>query len=125
MWTRMVDYINDRGKWKELSTLDIPNSEDSLIKELEDLICNSLLPMPNQKDEVVWDRRTNGQFLIKFSYHLIFENDQITISWKKIWISQLLLKVNFFWWTVMHGKILTTDNLQRQGSSITNICYLC
>ena len=42
---RVVDYINDRGKWKELSTLDIPNSEDSLIKDLEDLIYDYALPM--------------------------------------------------------------------------------
>lgn len=41
----MLDYINDHGKWKELSTLDIPNSEDSLIKEMEDLIYHNVLPM--------------------------------------------------------------------------------
>ena len=76
MGTRLVDDINDCGKWKDLSTLDIPNNEDSMIKELEDLISHYVLPMHAKKDEVVWDRRTNGWFLVKFVYQLVFENDQ-------------------------------------------------
>ena len=62
---RVVDYINDHRKWKDLSTLDIPNSEDSLIKEIKDLISHYVLLFHNQKDEVVWDRKTNGWFSVK------------------------------------------------------------
>lgn len=84
---KVEDFIDERRKWKHLSTLDIPNREDPLIKELKDMISYHTLPLHTQLDEVVWDRWTNGRFLVNFVYQLIFEKDQTSISWSKIWNS--------------------------------------
>jgi mannosylglycoprotein endo-beta-mannosidase len=35
------------------------------------------------------------------------------------------MRVSFFVWEAMHGKILTSDNLRRRGICIADWCYLC
>lgn len=42
-----------------------------------------------------------------------------------MWIHQLIPKINFFWWTSIHGKILTIDNLVKRGFQFPNWCTLC
>ena len=55
----------------------------------------------------------------------MFSKDPCPTLWSKVWITNLIPKINFFWWTTQHGKILTLDNLKRRGFYITNNCCLC
>ena len=64
--TKVEDYIDDQRKWKQLSTLDIPNRKDLFVKDLEEMMCHHTLPIHAQWDEVIWDRRTNGRFSVGF-----------------------------------------------------------
>ena len=73
---------------------------------------------------MAWDLTPNGNFTIKSTYTLMFNNESCPTMWSKVWITNLIPKINFFWWTVQHGKILTLDNLKRRGFYITNHYYL-
>ena len=35
--------------------------------------------------------------------------------WKSVWVVKILPKVDFFIWTLAHGKILTGDNMKKMG----------
>lgn len=45
----------------------------------------------------------------------------VPMSWK----SFTLPKVSFFAWEAWHGKILTTENLEKKGIPLASRCYLC
>ena len=74
---------------------------------------------------MAWDLTLNGNFTIKSAYTLMFSKEQCPTTWSKVWISNLLPKINFFWWMVQHGKFLTIDNMKKKGFYIINRCCLC
>jgi hypothetical protein len=43
----------------------------------------------------------------------------------KIWMSDSLPKVNTFCWVMVHGKLLTRENLQKRGLQGPTRCVLC
>jgi hypothetical protein len=45
--------------------------------------------------------------------------------WKSIWKMKALPHIAFFTWTVALSKLLTIDNLQKQGLTLVNWCCLC
>ena len=95
-----------------------------LLKDLEELMEAQRLPILIQEDKVVWDIISSGHFTIKSTYKIIFCKDLCPTTWQKVWINNLLPKINFFWWTVQHGKLLLLDNLKKENFFITNRCYL-
>ena len=74
---------------------------------------------------MAWDLTPNGNFTIKSAYPFMFSKDPCPILWRKVWITNLIPKINFFWWTTQHGIFLTLDNLKKKGFYITNYCCLC
>lgn len=42
-----------------------------------------------------------------------------------VWKSKVLPKINFFIWTLLKGKILTTENLQKRGINGPSCCLNC
>ena len=54
---KVEDYIDNQRKSKCLSTFDIPNREDFLVKKLEEMMGHHTLPIHSQWDEVIWDRK--------------------------------------------------------------------
>ena len=74
---------------------------------------------------MAWDLTPNGNFTVKFAYTFMFSKDPCPILWRKVWITSLIPKINFFWWAAQHVKILTIDNLKKRGFYITNRCCLC
>ena len=67
------------------------------MKDLQDLMEAQRLPILIHEDKVVWEITPNGQFTIKLAYNLLFNKDHNPNSWRKVWISNLLTKINFFW----------------------------
>lgn len=45
--------------------------------------------------------------------------------WHSIWKVYVPPRVSFFYWCAVLGKVLTTDNLRKQGIIITYWCFLC
>ena len=45
--------------------------------------------------------------------------------WMEVWNSTALPKVNFFFWTLVHNKQLTGDNLQKRKIAGPHRCVLC
>eukprot|EP00253_Pinus_taeda_P034784 PITA_34784 len=50
---------------------------------------------------------------------------QTPAFWKKAWDSLALPKVNFFFWTLVHNKLLTGDNLEKRNIAGPHRCVLC
>jgi len=45
--------------------------------------------------------------------------------WKQVWDPLGLPKINFFTWVLMHGKVLTSDNLSKRDIHRPHRCSLC
>ena len=52
-------------------------------------------------------------------------NETICFPWMSIWQTKAPLRVTFFIWMVVLGKILTLDNLKNRQLIMINICCLC
>ena len=114
---KVGDYIDQGRRWKKLYKEEYPQEIVILIKELEELIKEQRLPLLPQEDFMAWDLTSNGNFTVKSAYTLLFNKELCPTTWSKVWISNLIPKINFFWWTVQHGIFLTIDNLKK-GDSI-------
>ncbi|KAF5177947.1 hypothetical protein FRX31_032466 [Thalictrum thalictroides] len=44
---------------------------------------------------------------------------------KVVWGVDIPSKVQFFVWTLVHGRVLTADNLCRKGTVVNPVCRLC
>lgn len=58
------------------------------------------------QDSIIWAPTQAGTFSVKISYNLLLKEENNLGDWTKVWIPQLTLKINFFWWNLMHGKVL-------------------
>ena len=112
MGRKVEDYIDQGRKWKKLYKDTYSQEDIQLLKELEVLLGAQRPPILIQEDTRVWDLTPIGNFTVKSAYKHLFSKVLCPPLWSKVWISNLLPKINFFWWTVQHGKILTLDNLK-------------
>ena len=70
----------------------------------------------NGPDVLIWGYATRGSFSIKEAYNIrITRRAAEDDIWKKIWAVNLWPKVALFVWLVVWGRILTSDNLCKQG----------
>lgn len=75
----------------------------------------------------------NGEFSVKTVYAILvrrnydglfFEGETIKL-WKKIWVSEVLLKWKLFLWKVFVNVLLIKGNFVKRGCIIDFICNLC
>lgn len=80
-----------------------------------------------REDEWVWKGSSYGCFSIKHAYNELVKHliDNRDYHWDKVWIKNMVPKINSFWWVASHGRILTIDNLDRRGFQLVNRCTLC
>ena len=79
----------------------------------------------DRTDEFIWKATSAGEFLVKYVYELMFDKSLEPNEWGNVCFNHLIPKINIFWWTTIHGKILTIDNLWKRGFQIHNRCYMC
>jgi hypothetical protein len=72
---------------------------------------------PQNEDEITWRWTTNGEYTTKSSYEIHFVGDYNNLRISTIWKAKMEPKCRFFAWTLLHGKILAADNLQRKGKA--------
>ena len=58
-------------------------------------------------------------------YSIVPSLDNDPVSWRNLCEVSTLPKIDIFSWTVLHGKILTGDNLQKRGIEVLFIYSLC
>ena len=61
---------------------------------------------------------------MKSYYKIRVNSEPVNGPWKTIWKSKAPLRVAFFVWTVVLGKMLTMDNL-RKNIIMTKWCCMC
>ncbi|XP_059630150.1 uncharacterized protein LOC132273143 [Cornus florida] len=84
---------------------------------------------------LVWDIRFKRLFqdwevddairLLEVLYRCLTQEPEGPFPWRAVWRSKPPLKVAFFAWTSVLGKILTQDNLRRRNQVVVNRCYMC
>ena len=91
-----------------------------LIKELNSLLEEYMIPRRDMNDEFIWKVTSTGEFSVKSAYKLMFDKTLEPNDWGNVSFNHLVPKINIFWWTTIHGKILTIDNLMKMGFQIPN-----
>ena len=77
-------------------------------------------------DILRWGYTTKGSFSIKEAYSIRISRNAVTDDiWKKRWTANLWPKVALFFWLVVRERILTIDNLRKQGIQGPSQCCLC
>nr|KYP31516.1 Putative ribonuclease H protein At1g65750 family [Cajanus cajan] len=88
-------------------------------------IGNIDIPLCELEDTLVWESTPNGDFLFKDAY-LFLKQPISKLNWTKIiWNKHVPPSKSFVLWRLLHGKILTEDQLRRKGVIITLVCSHC
>lgn len=75
-----------------------------------------------------WGWVKTGRYTVAQGYNSLQSLQSMvdsTALWKQVWDPMGLPKVNFFFWTLMHKKNLTRENLIKRGIVGPNRCPLC
>jgi hypothetical protein len=67
------------------------------------------------EDKICWILSKRINFEVKSYYQYLSTSAHAYDPWKSIWMVKAPLRVAFFVWTAMVGKILTLDNLQKMN----------
>ncbi|GLJ30993.1 hypothetical protein SUGI_0619400 [Cryptomeria japonica] len=125
------DYIMDylvpgRFCWKDIVHFfsNRPNLVP-LAQDLQHILSETRIPLDPNEDNFIWKETQSGSFSVKSSYNQLLKPLVDVECWKKVWNPQLIPKINFFWWSLMHGKTLMLDNLKKRGFHLPNRCSLC
>ena len=66
-----------------------------------------------------------GKFDVRSFYNVLAYKEPSSFPWKSIWCTKVPLKVAFFVWIVVLGRIPTFDNLRKRNLIVINRCCLC
>ena len=75
-------------------------------------------------DRLCWKSALSRGFEVQ-NFHHSLSPFVIDFSWKMVWKSKVPLRVAFFSWTAVLGKILTTDNLWNRHIAVIEWCFMC
>jgi hypothetical protein len=93
---------------------------------LEDLLEEAASVNRTMKDRWGWGQ--TGIYTTAAGYRALQaarNNSQTPAFWKRVWDQVAIPKVNFFFWTLMHNKLLTKDNLEKRNIVGPHRCALC
>ena len=80
---------------------------------------------PNQDDLMLMRGAKDGCFSVKLFYKLLFGSNSIVFPHQLIWSNWVPTKMSFFAWEASWGKVLTLDQIKKQGRALANRCFLC
>ena len=81
--------------------------------------------LPNQKDLMLMREAKDGCFSGKLFYKVLFGSNSIVFPHQLIWSNWVPTKMSFFAWEASWGKMLTLDQIKKQGRALANRCFLC
>eukprot|EP00253_Pinus_taeda_P034761 PITA_34761 len=112
--------------WESWDFFGVPERLQQQKSVLEALLEDATPVNRKMKDSWGWGR--SGIYTIVVAYNSLLPNRNNSKSpdfWKKVWEPLALPKVNFFFWTLVHNKLLTGDNLMKKSITGPHRCDLC
>ena len=79
----------------------------------------------SREDKLILKGNTTGIYSAKLMYEVLKASSTMTFHVQSVWNSLVLLKVGFFTWEAVWGKVLTLDQLKRRGRPLASWYYLC
>ncbi|XP_059650347.1 uncharacterized protein LOC132296126 [Cornus florida] len=76
-------------------------------------------------DNLTWIPSSHGRFEVRSLFLCMSNFASYDFPWKTIWRSMAPIRVAFFVWTTVWGKILTIDNSRKRGNNFVNWCCIC
>ena len=76
-------------------------------------------------DTISWRWSADGEYSSSSAYKIQFTTNFCKTNINPIWKAKTEPKCRFFAWTLLHNKILTSDNLQKRGWPCNQNCSLC
>ncbi|RVW39620.1 hypothetical protein CK203_090620 [Vitis vinifera] len=73
-----------------------------------------------EEDRVIWTTSNDGAFSVRSLYSMMEPGGLSMFPSERIWRARVPPKVAFFAWEASWGKVLTQEQLQRRGFSLTN-----
>jgi hypothetical protein len=129
---RGIQSINDISKWDDngsWSDWQFGNVPNRLLQQLEMLKVELREAAPVHKTEKdKWGWGSTGTYSTAKGYALLQLQKDRPLPlrfWMEVWDSMAIPKVNFFFWTLMHKKILTGENLMKRNIVGPHRCTLC
>jgi exonuclease III len=80
---------------------------------------------PSRPDSIRWNWTNSGEYSSKSAYQMQFVGRFMPFRSTKVWKAQTTPKCKLFAWLVLHGRILTAENLAIRGWPHNPICRLC
>jgi hypothetical protein len=77
------------------------------------------------EDKFYWVPSNRGLFNVRSYYNVLIPHDITHFHWKSILWNKVPLRVTFFAWSAILGKILTMDNLRKRHVIVIDWCYTC
>jgi hypothetical protein len=106
----------DQNCWNGWKSLALPNDLMNIWADLKSSLVGSAPTNRMSDDKFVWDPN-GGCYTVKEGYRAL-QNASPINNWslhKVAWRTESLPKVKLFNWTLLHGKILTAENLRKKG----------
>jgi hypothetical protein len=75
----------------------------------------SSVELTDQKDKIQWRWAPNAQFSVASTYDYHFQGSFSHFPAEGIWQVAAAPKCKFFAWLVMHGRVLTADNMIKKN----------
>jgi len=75
----------------------------------------SMNPLAGVMDSMLWTPSSRHGFVVKSYYIMLHLGEHSSFPWKSIWKVKAPPPMAFFLWATALGRILTADNLKRQG----------
>eukprot|EP00253_Pinus_taeda_P033982 PITA_33982 len=114
-----------RGDWAGWDFRGVPARLSLEQTLLEDLLEEAAPINRSMKDSSGWGQ--SGVYTTAAGYRALQasrNSRQTPAFWKNVWDSLALPKVNLFFWTLVHNKLLTSDNLEKRNIARPHRCVL-
>jgi hypothetical protein len=119
----LMSFSNGTLHWDVNFSRNLQDWELESLAAFMELIYSQTLDGTGQ-DQLCWNKMEKKAFSVKSFYHCL-NPPSLGFPWRGIWKSKVPLRVAFFTWTAVLGKLPTIDNLRKRNMVIVNRCCLC
>eukprot|EP00253_Pinus_taeda_P016021 PITA_16021 len=106
----------NQNEWKGWKSLALPPNLEKSWADLKVSLSGFAPTSRTIEDKFIWDPN-RGAYTVKDGYKTL-QNSSSANNWplhKVVWRIESLPKVKMFNWTLLHGNILTAENLRKKG----------
>eukprot|EP00253_Pinus_taeda_P011429 PITA_11429 len=117
---------DQRGDWAGWDFHGVPERLTHQQTLFEDMLEEAAPINRTMKEKWGWGQ--TGIYTTTIGYRAVQTSNnsrENTAFWKNVWDPLALPKVNFFFWTMAHKKLLTCDNLAKRNIVGPHRCVLC